>query len=250
MKRFLIFSVSLSLTSPIFFMLFLIFYNNINIPLQFPLSIISSYSTLIFIFFFLIKKFKIRTKVAFISFIVLIILSSIFIIIYLYLPAVLMIFNLGPAKHWPIIFIAQRLNLSGYSICWTEEDKLFKREQDLIRAKWIFKKPTGFKYMYSIKFTKNTIEFASFYYSDKKFAEHAFAKYKDELIKAGFKDTYLNLSLKKVYDELVLYNYATMENGSVIVHCELLVRERSNNAAILVIIADKNETDLLRTLLE
>jgi len=189
-------------------------------------------------------------NVAFISFVVLIILSSIFIIIHLYLPVVLMIFNLGPAKHWPTIFIAQRLNLSGYSICWTEEDALFKREQDLIRAEWNFKKPTGFKYMRSLRFTKNNVTFASFYYTDKKFAEHAFSRYKDDIIKAGFKDTYLNLSLRRTYDELVLCNYATMENGSVIVHCELLVRERSNNAVILVIIADKNETDLLRTLLE
>jgi len=247
-KKFLILLVFLSLTAPIFFILFLIFYNYIDIPFQFSLSVFSSYFILIIILLFLIKKFKINTKMIFVSCVILVILSSFFIIIFLYLPGILMLFNLGPSKHWPIIFIAQRLNLSEYTICWTEEDELFKSKPDIIKAEWTFKKPEGFRYVYSAKFTKKPVRFASFYYPHKESAQKAFTKYKKEL-KLEFKEIYLNLSLNKTYDELIPYNNFTVGNDRVVIHCELLVRERSNNAVILVVMADRDEMDLLKRLL-
>ncbi len=212
------------------------------------MSIISSYFALMVILLFLIKRFKINRKIIFISYVILGVLSLFFIITFLYLPGILMLFNLGPAKHWPIIFIAQRLNLSGYTICWTEDDKLFKHNPDLIKAEWNFKRPEGFRYVYSAKFIKKSIRFASFYYPHKESALNAFTKYKKEL-KSEFKEIYLNLSLNKIYGELVLYDNFTVGNDSVVIHCELLVREKSDNAVILVVMADRYEVDLLKKLL-
>jgi len=198
---------------------------------------------------FSIKKFKKDSKTILASFIILAVLSPVVICIHFYLPGILTFFDVGPAKHWPAVFITQRLDLSGYTIQRTEADKLFKPEPDLIKAEWNFKKPGGFRYVYSVKFTEKPVQFASFYYSRIKDAQNAFREYKKEL-ELEFKKAQLNLSLDKTYNELTLYDSFTMVNDSIIVHSELLVREKSNNAAILVVMADKNEMDTLKNLLK
>ncbi len=249
MRKFLIFPIFLALSSPATFMIFLVLYNYFGFPSQFLLSIVSTAIFLVSMLLFSIKKFKKNSKTALRSLFILAVFSPIFITIYLYLPGILLFFDTGPAEHWPAIFIAQRLNLSGYKIHYDGGERLLKTESDLIRVEWDFKKPEGFSRMLSIKFTEKPVWIASFYYSDTKKAQIAFNKYREQL-ESEYEITQLNTSLKKTYMELNLYDHFTVKAENRMVHCELLVRERSDNAAILVVIAGSDEIDFLRKLLE
>jgi hypothetical protein len=136
-------------------------------------------------------------------------------------------------QKWLLIFTVQRF----------ESAEIL--ENSKLTGEFDFEKPECYLAMQSKKF--DDAQLALFYYHTKK-VDGFLSDYIKRLKSKGFEEVKLDLPLNKTYAELTLYNNITLENENMIVHCEVLVRERSGNAVILVITADKKEINLLRKL--
>ena len=231
MKTFL-FSFLLALASPIVLSFFIDILNCLYLSIFLSLLLLS-----ITHIAYLKKSGTRSVKAVIFSLVILVFLSYFFMYLHLHTFLDKAAFSLP----WGSVFFGERFSI-----------KVMGMEFSKI-SRWDFEKPNCYLSEYALiqkcGYPKSPVKMNMFVYHNKRNVQIYFNEYVEKLKSREFSDK-LNLPINTSPSELKVVDYVTLTNGTTVVHCELLVMERSDKAAILVVLFNKSEVDTLNKILK